>query len=560
MSFFTEAKCCIADCNNFTVTNSKSVCRLYQAVYCHEHNLQAYHNCVRLDLLNPTRKHAEQQQMDREIRLRQYGLLLEKLERSRFAIINLAVSLRPGHHCILVLPPDSKTILDNERSYGAINIHFPLDFDDDVKWLIRVRQAHHGVPPIEILKQTAMSEVVTLQTLKSFGMPVPQAWMPIKTTVEAEEAGALVEDTSICYFFCEFMAGESQLMPHITLQTYRHVDDHHRRLIEDYGRNQILLSNHPIKSTLIGSLVPSNGHNDSVSVGPLLSLWGVNNIQAPHFPGPFKSNKQRYLTQNDIVLSHISEGVMNENDALNAYLWHLTLKELVETCPELAEEVTEVYVRHADAKGDILRGDDEGNLTAILDWEMAFVTTKAEAFSSPLFCYHTNAPYERQDLHTVREKVLIDFYERSNRPDLAHCVRKGKKYQYLESIGRFHGWYVMICMPMALMDAFEDTKPESLQPPFYADKDWTVYMVQRYIDNPELQKLISKVGWDLEEERKKVISSRGWEERDRKRSEWWALSAEDRRRRKSEDVVAREKAMAENGLRLELKKQQKIRR
>ncbi|OCF56707.1 hypothetical protein L486_05561 [Kwoniella mangroviensis CBS 10435] len=487
----------------------------------------------------------------------QYGLLLKKLERSRLAIIDLAESLRPGHHCILVLPPDSLTILDNERSYGAINIHFPLEFDDGVKWLLRVRQAHHGVPPIEILKQTAISEVVTLQTLRSFGMPVPQGWIPIKTRVE-DEGGDLFEDTSICYFFCEFMAGKSQLMPHLTLQTYREVVDHDRRLIEEYGRSQILLSKHPIKYTLIGSLVPSNGHNDSVSVGPLLSLWGVNNIQAPHFPGPFTSNRQRYLTQIDIVLSHISEGVMNDNDALNAYLWHLTLKELVETCPELAEGVTKVYVRHADAKGDILWGDDEGNLTAILDWGMAFVTTKAEAFSSPLFCYHTNASYERQDLHTVREKVLIDFYDRSNRPDLAHCVRKGKKYQYLESIGRFHGWYVMICMPMALMDAFEDTKPQSLQPPFYADKDWTVYMVQRYIDNPELQTLISKIGWDLEEERKKVISSRGWEERDRKRSEWWALSAENRRRRKSEDVVAREKAMAENRLRIALKKQKKM--
>nr|XP_018265027.1 uncharacterized protein I303_03209 [Kwoniella dejecticola CBS 10117]OBR87185.1 hypothetical protein I303_03209 [Kwoniella dejecticola CBS 10117] len=423
--------------------------------------------------------------------------------------------------------------------FGGINVHFPMVFDDGIKWLIRIRQADNGIPPLAILDTTARSEVCTLQVVKSFGLPVPGAWMPEHHLFrdEANNHGSS-DHLSICYFFCEYMEGASLSMPNLMPKNCWDANEQDRKIIEDYAKHQIEMSNHPLLFTEIGCLFPSASAEPDMKtqVGPLASLWGLNYVDPPRYPGPFKPNKERYLAQIDIALSNLTRET-DQNHCLNAYLWHLTLRELVETCAELSEEVSEVYVRHADDKGDILKGTEEGRITAIFDWEMAYVTTKAEAFSSPIFCYLTYVNYEDQEVYTVREHMLIEYYKKSSRPDLAECVRRGKKYQMLSTIGRFQGWYKMLCYPWALMDAFEETKPDSLRPPLYTSKAWTIYMVDRYKNDQGLQGILKELKWDLDMQ--KQLSHKEWEEEDAKRRHWWAMSALERTQKKRETIAAK---------------------
>ncbi|WVW80453.1 hypothetical protein I302_102435 [Kwoniella bestiolae CBS 10118] len=298
-----------------------------------------------------------EKEREKQIQLKQYTILLNKLENSRTAITSSAESLRPGQQCSLDLPASAQTILDDERVFGALNIHFPLTFDDGVKWLIRVRQAHNGIPPMAVLDHTAKSEVVTLRSLKSFDIPVPQAWMPSDSAVERGENGTS-QDNSLCYFFCEFLPGKSLFMRHIRYNDFQLVEEKDRQLIEEYARYQIQLSNHPISAKSIGSLVPSTSGDAPYEVGPLLSLWGLNHLEPPYFPGPFKNNQER-----------------------------------LEECDELRKLPEEVNIRHADDKGDIFMGDAEGNLAALIDWEWACVTTKKEAFSAPTFAFEATSIY-----------------------------------------------------------------------------------------------------------------------------------------------------------------------
>ncbi|WWC60605.1 uncharacterized protein I303_103179 [Kwoniella dejecticola CBS 10117] len=304
------------------------------------------------------------------------------------------------------------------------------------------------MPVPEIQRLSIQSEVSTLQTLRLIGIPVPQAW---PAGPEEEKGDALTSNANekmyLPGFFYEHLPGSCMPIRHTTIKDYHSVDEKTIRLIEEYGRFQIKMFDQPIRVNQIGSLLLSDQSRDKHIVGPMLSFWGLNYLDPPYLPGPFRANRDRYLAQIDIALSHISNGFMSSVHTLDAYLWHLLLRELVEACPELEQDQEEGFIRHADAKGDIFLVDDEGSLTAILYWENAYVTTKAEAFSSPLFLYNTYVSYEDRHEFTPREQILINYYERLERHDLAKCVRKGKKYQQLDTIGRFNPNFGRTCSP-----------------------------------------------------------------------------------------------------------------
>lgn len=86
--------------------------------------------------------------------------------------------LRPGHECTLHFPSDWTLLQAHTEMYSGFNIHILLDFDDGVRWVVRVRQAHIDRPPKVIGDMVTKSEVITLRVLKKGGVRVPDAWLP----------------------------------------------------------------------------------------------------------------------------------------------------------------------------------------------------------------------------------------------------------------------------------------------------------------------------------------------------------------------------------------------
>ncbi|WRT65975.1 uncharacterized protein IL334_002926 [Kwoniella shivajii] len=378
--------------------------------------------------------------------------------------------------------------------YNGVNIHFPIIFDDGIKWLLRVRQSHNGNPPIGIQEVVIASEVTVLNILNNGGVPVPKAWLNPQHGDRTEESSAAGVG-ALQYFFYEFLPGPK-------LKVTRRGDDalwnpgtKIRKFIEDFAKIQIKMSNIPISANLIGCPVSPLGDNTKLIVGPLTSCRCLNMLDPPYFPGPFRTNQDRYLAQINTALSHIVNGHLCQKAPLDGYLWHLQLKELVQNCTELDKEFDQVFIRHADAKEDQFMGDEDGSISGVLDWEWAYVTTKEKAFSSPVFCFHHNKYFGSSMDLVPAEQLLVHAYERFGRSDLADCVRNGKIYQRLSHIGTFDQ---QICRQSAILKTFAKFKPEGFDPPNRVGEKWRLYLANRYHTDPCLPEMIARAGWESE--------------------------------------------------------------
>jgi hypothetical protein len=135
-------------------------------------------------------------------------------------------------------------------------------------------------------------------------------------------------------------------------------------LIEKYATFSIALSD--LRFSGYGSLYPMSG--DGYTVGPLIATSRFNRLQAPYWYGPFKSTRDRYITQIGHVLEHIGLDGFYDDEPVTACLVHLLVAEMLDMDSEKRVEESKFYLKHADMyNGQILvRG---GNISAILDWE-----------------------------------------------------------------------------------------------------------------------------------------------------------------------------------------------
>ena len=59
---------------------------------------------------------------------------------------------------------------------GSYHWNFFITFDDGVKWVVRMAQIDHTLPPLPALRMTAASEYATLKALSEAGIKVPRVW------------------------------------------------------------------------------------------------------------------------------------------------------------------------------------------------------------------------------------------------------------------------------------------------------------------------------------------------------------------------------------------------
>ncbi|WWD05432.1 hypothetical protein V865_003509 [Kwoniella europaea PYCC6329] len=384
--------------------------------------------------------------------------ILEHINTHQSALEKEVSTIRPGHTCSLIIPKLEDLV--KSKWYAGFNVHFLITFEDDVNWLLRVRQPYGPSPPQEI------SDIVMTR-------------LPFD------------------YFIYEFVEGKPLK---INKDPYKPIElppNELRKFVEGYAKIQIQLSNIPLEHAPIGSLFTSP--NDEISakdvrVGPMIGTLTFMQPCPPYFFGLFKTNKERYLAHIDATLQYISKGALYKGNLMDDYLWHLELRELVNGCKELDKQTDKVYVKHADERGDHLMIDEEGNIISILDWEWAYVTTKEEAFSTPKI-FNQDYKWMRLGNNSLREaeRILIECYEHHGRSDLADCVRRCKLYTRLEGIGS----YDPLCVKKGFREVFGDDIPEDFHPP-ENDVDWRIYMMKRYENLEELKKVMEDYGWSIE--------------------------------------------------------------
>nr|XP_031859380.1 uncharacterized protein CI109_005221 [Kwoniella shandongensis]KAA5526452.1 hypothetical protein CI109_005221 [Kwoniella shandongensis] len=438
-------------------------------------------------------------QDQRDAEDRSWTRTLRGLDQS--TIILQAQALRQNHSCTVHLPSNTDEIRSSPTRHNGLNIHFVIDFDDGVKWLVRARQAHDDCPPADLQEMVTKSEVITMQVLKGAGAKVPNAWMPPSLDPVADVIKA--SGTVDC-FFIEFLPGDAIVKDFAPLTIDKINSSFAENYISDLAQfhqtiSQINLGPH-IKG--IGSLYPSSSSTFATEkggyeyiVGPLIQRSFLMIPNPPYFFGPFNSQKDRYLTKIDLGLNYIVAGNLWVWHPVDGYMMLLEVKELVEGCEELAREETEFFIKHGEDRNDQYMFLEDGHTSGAIDWERAIVTSKAEAFCAHLDLYHDQTFLDGRNVLTREEHLLIEAHERAGRSDLADCVRNGRLYQRLE-------WILFPRHPFApvrvtdlngIYDAFSgDDKEGEKGPLFGSFEDWRQIMLDKYEDDKRLKVLVGR--------------------------------------------------------------------
>ncbi|WVQ65208.1 uncharacterized protein L199_003381 [Kwoniella botswanensis] len=393
-------------------------CRICYKRLCKIHAFEPYHPCLELD----------EDERDARDYANSEAARTELLEIVRNAHLDkIASSMRNGHGCTIDIPNSGEAVLE-----GGVNLHLILTFDDGKKWCARIRKRNILAPTSAIRSMENQSEIASMKILNR----ITNGIVPMVYEIPKD----LQPNTDeLDFFFMDFVPGKPLNAPILNgEETPEQMD----QAVHDYALFQISLKSLSFDS--IGSLYPAPSDlkpkpdTSPVVVGPLLSFY-LRFDEAPHFVGPFKSNKERYLSSIDLVLGKIREGIFYPEIARFAYLAHLELKDMVnrydhwETC-----EDGRFYFKHGEDKGDHIMIDEDGHITGVLDWEWAYVTSKSEAFGScnafmdPKTFWHGNNSLSRLELR------LIEEYQTLGHPDLAECVKYGRLYQCLDVlVGRY---------------------------------------------------------------------------------------------------------------------------
>ncbi|WWD19793.1 hypothetical protein CI109_104257 [Kwoniella shandongensis] len=341
-----------------------------------------------------------------------------------------ANSLRPGHTSNILIPTDTRDYLK-----GGMNVILPLTFDDGVKWVARVRQKRFDEPPVEKRKILVASEVESLRVMKEAGLQVPAVYF------SSDQA------PDLNYYFLDFVGGTPAAAPLTEHDNPSQIPT----IIRSFAQFQIALSE--LTFPFIGSLHPSPSGGGERIVGPLCDRY----------------IKQGRLFQHKPVLS---------------YLAHLEIKEMVVNFDGWGEEDV-FYLKHADDKGDHLMIDPKGNITNVIDWEWAYITSKAEAFAAPC-AFSSVVEYCDQGRATLcdLEHLLMKDYQDLGRPDLADCVKEGKKYQFLNDL-------VGEEPQMVLMDGLRETFSKERKK-FAMEQEWEEWAKKVFSEDQGLKDLLKK--------------------------------------------------------------------
>ncbi|PWW74573.1 hypothetical protein C7212DRAFT_365118 [Tuber magnatum] len=309
---------------------------------------------------------------------------------------------------------------------GAINLHLELLFDDGLSWMARLKRRNTSTLPAAVQPYLIRSEVATYSFLrKETKVPVPEVFAYALDSNNPVGTG---------YILMETIKGKNLLS---TSPTSGQLSKVLAQLAEVYKE----LYRHPFP--LMGSLDTPGSTNIGPVIHDLMADLALTNNgdrsthQLANFPGPFINLRDYYRTLIPRILHMIVVGELYPFWAVDAFLIHRFLFDLLGRWSEGIKETGKFYLRHFDDKGDHIMVDEDFNITGIIDWEGAYTAQKTEAFTSPIALWNSKEFFsERKTLSNSELEFarLLDGtgHEGAKHPtniNLGDCVRLGKIFQ-----------------------------------------------------------------------------------------------------------------------------------
>lgn len=142
--------------------------------------------------------------------------------------------------------------------------------------------------------------------------------------------------------------------------------------------------------------------------------------------GPFSSLEEYHVSSLKMILRLILQDELYSQRAVDAYLIHRFLLDLVPLVLPTVQSNGEFFLKHADDKGDHILVDENFDVTGIIDWEWAHTAPPALAFNSPIGLLPVADFYDGKNCLGDDEAVFALLFEEKGREDLAQFVRHGR--------------------------------------------------------------------------------------------------------------------------------------
>ncbi|KAF6795377.1 hypothetical protein CMUS01_15936 [Colletotrichum musicola] len=289
------------------------------------------------------------------------------------AVCKLASSLNDGMPCVLEYPSE---FVGSGALTGCANPHARIRFEDgSPSWLLRVtRISGFAVGlPVSLAEYLIRSEYATLKFLETTAVPAPRAYsfgIPSQGTDR---------NVGICFLLMKELPGK-----------------------------------------------PWDGQGDASKI------WKASDRFVCLDPfGPFETPLAYYTAWAEEYLKLIADGQLYPQFPVEAYLVYRFLQN---SSTQLSDPEGAFFLKHVDDKGDHLLVDDEQNITGIIDWQMARIVPRREAFALSLISADMTALCNGR-VSLSEKYVALGNALRVKRPGLVSYTRDEKVRRFFWGLG-----------------------------------------------------------------------------------------------------------------------------
>ena len=359
---------------------------------------------------------------------------------------------------------------------GGMNLHIRIVFEDGVTWLARVRRSNATSPPSYLQNYIITSEIATLRFLETTNIPTPRVW---DYALEGEG-----NHVRVGYILMDCMPGK-------VLDWSSTSEEGRKKIVAQLADIYVELRNFEFHE--MGSM-------DQVGekhVGPLarecLTDFAGSSMQPL---GPFAHLQEYYRTSINLLLDLIHRGEIHTDRPVDTYLIYRFLYEKVpEVYPDVEKTPGGFYLTHADDKGSHILVDAELNITAIIDWEWAFITSEPLAFNSPMLLLPTSDFFNGNSNIGKEEQFFAECLEEKGAKDMAKSVRNGRLHHQLAFLCTLD-----LCLSFEdLLGLFKGFRKSMVVDDQYSWEEWKQLSLERFGHDDKLRDILERSGGQKEE-------------------------------------------------------------
>ncbi|EEU37153.1 uncharacterized protein NECHADRAFT_37196 [Fusarium vanettenii 77-13-4] len=348
-----------------------------------------------------------------------------------------------------------------------MNYHIQVRFDDGITWIARIRRFNATSPPAALRDYIIQSEVATLRFLEQTAVPAPKVYdFALEHPSNPVGVGFILMDK----------------LPGRSLRWSIATQEQRNKVMDQLADTFIELHKSPFD--LLGSLdSPGESHVGAFARESLTNLVD-SEMRAI---GPFSSLQEYHIASIQLILDLIIQEEMYSQQAVDAYLIHRYLLDLVPRVLPSAFDDNKFYLKHGDDKGDHILVDESFNITGIIDWEWAHTASPAHAFNSPIGFLPVADFYRGENNLGSDEVIFARLLEEKGHQDLARFVRNGRlQHRFAFCCGYdLADWDGFLGLFRGLRDAVDvDGGLEW--------SEWKAVALQRYQNDPGLQLLLAR--------------------------------------------------------------------